>query len=201
MSLLFESIKIFNGRIFNIIHHNNRLNESRKRLFNRGDLIDLNTVIKIPKRMREGLFKCRVIYREEILRVEFEPYLYRNVLSLKLVYDDSIDYSFKYYDRNALNKLLRLKDSCDDILIIKNGFVTDTSYSNIVFFDGQKWVTPNTPLLCGTKREFLMKEGLIHEAEIKSDDIRFFNKAMLLNAFYDFENQSEIEIKNIITSR
>jgi 4-amino-4-deoxychorismate lyase len=199
MSLLFESIKIINSRVYNIIHHNNRLNESRKRLFNRTDLIDLNAVINIPERIREGLFKCRIIYSEEILRIEFEPYIYRDVKSLKLVYDDSINYRYKYQDRNALNKLLQLKDDCDDILIIKNGFVTDTSYSNIAFFDGGKWVTPSTPLLCGTKREFLLKEGFIHEEEIKTRDIRFFNKAVLLNAFYDFENRCEIEIKEIIT--
>ncbi|MBS3999563.1 MAG: aminotransferase class IV [Desulfobulbaceae bacterium] len=199
MSLLFESIKILNGRAYNIIHHNNRLNESRKRLFNRSDFIDLNALINIPERIRKGLFKCRIIYSEKILRIEFEPYIYRDVKSLKLVYDDSIDYRYKYQDRNALNKLLQLKDDCDDILIIKNGFVTDTSYSNIAFFDGGKWVTPSTPLLCGTKREFLLKEGFIHEEEIKTRDIRFFNKAVLLNAFYDFENRCEIEIKEIIT--
>jgi 4-amino-4-deoxychorismate lyase len=76
--------------------------------------------------------------------------------SLKLVEDNTISYRHKYSDRSHLLELMNMRGDCDDILIVKDGYITDTSFSNIVFFDGDKWVTPARPLLRGTMRESLL---------------------------------------------
>jgi 4-amino-4-deoxychorismate lyase len=85
----------------------------------------------------------------------------------------------------------------DDILIIKNGNVTDTSFSNIVFFDGTKWLTPAQPLLRGTKREKLIRENIIFEETITKNEIQRFQNAVLINAMIDIEESPIIEIQNI----
>ena len=50
---------------------------------------------------------------------------------------------------------------------VKNGRLTDTSYSNIALFDGNRWVTPAHPLLKGTMRQSLIDKGLLKEKGIK----------------------------------
>ena len=86
----------------------------------------------------------------------------------------------------------------EKIVIVKQGFITDTSYANIVFFDGHKWFTPVSPLLKGTKRTFLLDKKIIEETEIRIDDLEKFKKARLINAMIDFEDKVEILVENII---
>ena len=65
-----------------------------------------------------------------------------NTLIGRLIEDNKISYSYKYTTRGSLNELLTKRERYDEILIVKKGFITDTSYSNIIFFDGIKWLTP-----------------------------------------------------------
>ena len=70
-----------------------------------------------------------------------------------MIDNDDICYPYKYTDRDNINRLIELRGDCDDILIIKNGMVTDSSYANVVFRDlNGNWVTPSTFLLPGTIR-------------------------------------------------
>ena len=90
------------------------------------------------------------------------------------------------------------KENCDDVFIIKDGMVTDTSYCNIVFDTGNKLITPSTPLLKGVKRQQLLNEKIIEEQEIKQTDIKLFSKAFLINSMFDLDDKMEIAVKNII---
>jgi 4-amino-4-deoxychorismate lyase len=96
------------------------------------------------------------------------------------------------------DNLLAKKENCDDILIINNGRVTDTSYCNVVFSDGEKFLTSSTPLLRGTKREKLIREKIIKEEEITLKDLRLFKKAILINAMIDIDDNIEVSTENII---
>ncbi len=48
-------------------------------------------------------------------------------------------------------------------LCVKNGLVTDCTIGNLVFFDGTGWVTPDQPLLKGTKRQALLDRKLVRK--------------------------------------
>jgi 4-amino-4-deoxychorismate lyase len=197
MSLLFETIRIQDGVLQNIEYHNIRLNHSRKSLYKSPDEIDLEQVIKIPATCKTGLFKCRVVYSKEVKNIEFEPYLPHTVKSLRLIEDNQISYNYKYTNRGSLNTLLTKRERFDEILIIKKLLITDTSYSNIVFFDGSQWVTPSTPLLHGTMRNFLLERKLIVEMPIKVADLKSFQKARLINAMNPLETGKDIKIEKI----
>lgn len=199
MSQLFETIKLQNKKLFNIEYHNERMNNSRRNLFGTEDKINLEEVIKIPDGISNNVFKCRVVYSEKITDIEFQPYYEKKVNSLQAINVDWIDYSYKYLDRSNLQKLL-CKCIADDVLIIKNGFVTDTTYSNVVFYDGKNYFTPNTPLLKGTKREKLLREGIIKETEIKISDINNYQSLFLINAMLDIDEAKAIPINKIITN-
>ncbi|HXP49726.1 MAG TPA: aminotransferase class IV family protein [Bacteroidia bacterium] len=196
MYLLIESIKVVDGQLQNIAYHNKRFNRGRRELWNCKDDLDIKTIVKVPSGATKGLYKCTVSYNTGIVNVQFQVYNIRKIASLKIITANDIDYSYKYADRNSLNKLFAQRENCDEILIVKNQLITDTSFSNIVFFDGDKWFTPDTPLLKGTKREKLLHEGLIKEASLKLDDLRNFNRASLINAMLDI-GDSTIDVKNL----
>ena len=186
MSRLFETIRITDGRPENTDLHARRLNLSRRRLFGSTAGISLEEHIRVPDDCLSGIYRCRVIYEESVISVEFIPYSPARVQTLKLVCSDDVDYSHKYLDRSCLTRLID-RDIADDVLIIRNGFVTDTSYSNIAFTDGLQWVTPDTPLLPGSMREKLLREGVISEKKITADDLDRFTHFRLINAMLRFD--------------
>ena len=198
MSQFIETLKILDGEPMNLFWHNKRLAKARRENYGIEEPLNLVDFIRVPDEFQSGTVKCRIFYSEAITEITFHPHIPRNVTTLKMVVDDQIDYAFKYADRRRLEILLRKQpDKNGDILIIKNGFVTDTSYSNIVFHDGSRWVTPDTPLLAGTQRDKLIHEGIITEASITPDDLNRFKKARLINSLLEFDGE-DIDIDQIV---
>jgi len=197
MSPLFETIRLKDGVLQNLEYHNSRMNHCRKILFGAYNPLDLENTIRIPNENRQGIYKCKVIYEKNIEQQSFEPYTARRIESLKLVTDDNITYQYKNTDRSCLDKLSAQREKFDDILIIKSGFITDTSFSNIIFHDGSQWLTPSNPLLNGTMRAYLLRCKLIAEKGIKAGDLPLFRKARLINAMLPFDIGPDIEIENI----
>ncbi len=195
--MLIETIKIKNQQFQNITYHNQRLNDARKTLFQASDYWDIQKMISLPPLDAHAIYKCRLTYAEEIIKIEIEPYFIRPICSLKMVNDNKIDYAFKYADRNLLGQLYGQREDCDDILIIKNGMVTDTFYCNIAFFDGKDWFTPDVPLLEGTQRKYLLEAQVIKAKNIFEGEIYNFQAAKLFNAMMDWEEAQIIDIKNI----
>lgn len=197
MSLFLESIKLENKQFFNLDLHQQRLNETRKAFFGLQNDLNLHQIIQLPDYLTNELYKCRVLYAQDIEKIEFQPYQVRKIESLKLVESNTIDYSFKFADRKLLNDLFAQKGDCDDILIIKNGQITDTSYANIAFWNGKNWLTPAKPLLNGIQRQKLLQENKIIAADLCVEDLKYFQKAKIFNAMLDWENAMEILIENI----
>ncbi|HPO50623.1 MAG TPA: aminotransferase class IV, partial [Spirochaetota bacterium] len=194
---LLESVKIKDGSVYNIDYHNLRLNQSRKIIFGSKNLINLKDFININPNLK-GIYKCRIFCSNEIEKVEISSYVMRSISLVKIVRDDEIDYSYKLADKSNLERLLDKKDRADEILIVKNGFVTDSSFSNVIFFDGTKYFTPSTPLLKGTKRQKYLDEKKIFEDGIKLEDIKKFKFIQFINAMIDIEDNLKIPIENII---
>ena len=197
MSPLVESIKLKDGKLFNLGYHQNRMNDALAELFPEAAPINLASAISIPKNCSSGIFKVRVLYGPQLEKVEIEPYHFRTIQSLKVVHHESIDYHLKYTDRQILQQLYAQRGNADDIIIIKNGLVTDAFAANLIFFDGQKWVTPNSPLLKGTQRQALLEQGIISELEIKESDISSFQKVGLINTMVSFEDMPVIPVEKI----
>jgi 4-amino-4-deoxychorismate lyase len=149
---------------------------------------DLASLISPPD---NTLYRCRIVYDDTSLNIEYIPYKKREIKSLQAIQADGLDYALKYADRTDLDRLFAQKGDADDILIIQNGLITDTSIANIAFFDGTKWLTPKHPLLKGTTRARLLDEKKIFESDIYIDDLKKFTHFALLNAMIGFD-----EIKN-----
>lgn len=188
--LLLETIRCEGGRGENLLYHQKRFDRSRKELLGLSNKIELSSFIKPPD---HKLYRCRVLYAEKIESVEYVPYTPKDIHTLKMV-PISFSYDYKYADRGDLEKLLKEHPDADDVLMIKDGLVTDTSIANIAFFDGQKWLTPKKPLLEGTMRAKLINDGFLHEKDIKSDEVWLFENVALMNAMIGFKILSQIKI-------
>jgi 4-amino-4-deoxychorismate lyase len=198
--MLLETIKIENRLICNLEWHNARLNNSRNALLGLRESLDLATIIKLPDDLGNGTYRCRVLYGLEIDEIQFIPHQDRVVRNLRMIHCNDIEYGFKYADRSRLDKLFEMRGDCDEILIVKDGYITDTSISNIVFRqpDGW-WLTPVTPLLKGTMRTYLLETGQIAEAVIRPEDLPLFTEARMINCMMDLESSPAIQMDRIVT--
>lgn len=198
MSPLVETLKLKDGIIFHPEYHQNRMNRAMQELFPEAGAIDLASAIAVPEHCSPGVFKVRVLYGAVIEKIEIEPYHYRIIQSLKVVHHESVDYHLKYTNRQMLQELFAQRGDCDDIIIVKNGLVTDSFAANLLFFDGENWVTPTTPLLKGTKRQFLLNQGIIAEKQIREEGILNYQKVGLINAMVDFEEMPVVNRERIV---
>ena len=144
----------------------------------------------------KGCFKCRIVYDTEIRLIEFIPYIPRIIHSLKLVEVDIESVPYKKEDRRSLNAAFELRGNCDDIVMVKNGLLTDASYANIAFYNGTCWCTPRLPLIYGVKRAQLIKQGQLTEKDITPGDLVNFKRVSLFNAMNEF-GSIELDVLSI----
>ena len=182
MSPFIETIKVFDGEVKNLSFHQARFERTRSKMLGFKSHPALEEKIVIPARAREGLFKCRILYDHRKIGIEFQQYERPEIKSLKLVSDNGISYSYKSADRSALTALYNLRGSKDDILIVKNGKITDSYFANVVLWDGFQWFTPEEPLLEGCMRASLLENGIIKTASIRIESLPRFQSLKLINA-------------------
>ncbi|SFV52263.1 Aminodeoxychorismate lyase [hydrothermal vent metagenome] len=184
MCKFFETIKIKDGSIYNIEWHQRRY-EQTLQLFDEFKVYDLAKMIQPP--IGEGLFRCKLVYTpQSIIDIAYFPYQKRQITSLKLI-DADLEYSYKYLNRSALDALFMQKGECDDVLIIKDALITDTTIANVAFFDETEWLTPKKPLLYGTTRARYIEQKRLKPIDITPSMLQSFSKIALLNAMIDFD--------------
>lgn len=197
MSRLIESIKLLDGKFYNLFYHEQRMKHSLQILFGSKDTIQLEKLLHETNYPRTGLYKCRVVYDDASVEVNFAPYEARKIKRVRLVEDDAILYDHKFLDRRHIDRLFALRDECDDVLIIRQNKVTDCSFSNIAFRRGNQWYTPESALLKGTMRQNLIDKNKIQPQEIHKKHIRSFDTFRIINAMLEFDSP-EIEVSEIV---
>jgi 4-amino-4-deoxychorismate lyase len=188
-----ETIKSLDGEIFNLLYHQRRYASVLKSL-GISEFKNLKEFLNPPA---SGLYRCRLSYDEQEINITYHKYKKRDVKSIKLVYDDEIDYSKKYSDRSELDNLFNKRENCDEILIVKNSLVTDTTIANVAFYNDGLWYTPKKPLLKGTTRARLLDAGKIMEKDIYVKDLKNYSKVALMNAMIDFDIITEYDLKDV----
>ncbi|MDD5405557.1 MAG: aminotransferase class IV [Sulfurovaceae bacterium] len=191
MPLLLETIRINNGKVENLEYHQQRFDNSRRALFDNIAPLDLKSKIIAPP---FGLIRCRILYDTDIRSIEYIPYTPKDLKTFTIVKSD-IDYSYKFADRSILENLKSLYPQNDEIIIEKNGYLTDTTISNIAFWEHGEWITPSNPLLKGTMRTKLLKDGFLKEKPITKDQLSSFQGFALINAMIGFAPINDYNIK------
>ena len=188
--LLLETIKIEEGIIHNLDYHQKRLDRSRQALLDTTTILHLKEHILAP---HKGCYRCRVLYANKIHSIEYIPYQPKTISNIQLIETD-ISYSYKYADRSELETLQIQASQSDAVLLVKDGYLTDTTIANIAFYDGHIWYTPKTPLLRGTMREKLLDEGFLKSKEIKEEHLSEYTQVALMNAMLGFKILKNISI-------
>ncbi len=193
MSLFFETIKIKNFKILNLKQHNKRLNYTIDKVFDKKSNFDISDFVKIPD---SKCYRCKVIYDTKICSVELLPYNPREFNSFKIIHTD-IEYPYKSVDRDEIDRVFKQREFCDDIIIVKDSLVCDTSIANIAIYDGLKWYTPKKPLLYGTQRAKLLEDKIIVEKEIKVKDFKNIVSFAIMNALLGFKIVKDVQFRGL----
>ncbi|HMQ05982.1 MAG TPA: aminotransferase class IV [Saprospiraceae bacterium] len=170
----------------NITLHNKRFNYTRTHWFEGIRIYDIRKRIKIPAAFQRGVVKCRVVYSQEIEDIEFSFYELRKIQSIRAVECSHLEYFFKFEDRSGIHQCLEQVETSDEILILRNGRITDTSYCNVAFSKNNLWYTPSNPLLPGVMRRKLIENGKILPENLALDDLRNYTHIALFNALIPF---------------
>jgi 4-amino-4-deoxychorismate lyase len=197
-NICFETICVRSRSFLNIESHDRRFNTTRRDLWGKEEHLPLEAAILIPDFISNASYKCRVVYGPDIESIEWEPYEARKISSIMLVDDDTISYAYKFRDRSRLQYLMESKRECDEILIVKNGLITDTSIANVALFDGYGWFTPDLPLLPGTQRALLLDQGIIKERRIHISDLPRYSKIKLFNAMNPWSEAPVLNCSSIV---
>ena len=195
---LIETICIKNGVVQNLEYHQKRVEKSIRELSPKICCFQLIDLIENNPTQLKNTVRCRIEYTDISTKIDYLQYQPRKIERLKLIFSDQIDYHLKFANRSELDKLTMLKEDCDEILIVKKGWLTDTSFTNIVFCKDNRFVTPKYPLLCGTRRQYLIDKGILQEQEIAYNDLKKFESVILINAMLDLNIERKINIKNIV---
>ncbi len=190
MSLFFETVKVENGKIFNLKEHNLRLNKTIKDIYKKRDSIDISKYIEIPD---NSSYRYKIIYSSKIEDVSYQIYRAKEFNSFRFIKSDII-YPYKSVNREKIDNLFQKRDGCDDIILVKDGLVQDTSIANIAIYDGKKWYTPKKPLLCGTQRAKLLKSGLIIEKDLRVEDFKNIVSFAIMNSLIGFREIKDAKL-------
>ncbi len=171
----------------NIARHQMRYGRTARHFFGSGYNVEDLGKIAAGFAANEGVNKVRIVYDGSgVVSAACAPYQMRNIRSLRLVECDGIDYTYKYADRTALDNAMKLRGGCDNVVIVRDGLLTDTSYTNIALYDGCRWLTPARPLLQGTALMRLFDEGRLEARDIRAGEIWDYSHIALFNSMIDF---------------
>ncbi|MEQ6167835.1 aminotransferase class IV [Ekhidna sp. MALMAid0563] len=194
---LLESIQMKDGKYINLPLHQVRVDRAFERFAPSIESHDLEQIL--PNIDMKGIYKVRLVYdldtEDAEYDLEYSEYHARKIETLEVIYSKPFDYSMKYADRSPINKLVK-QSKADDIIIAIDGKIADGSYFNVVFWNGADWLTPDSYLLNGVRRQQLLNERKIKEATIRVEDLHRFEKVSLINAMLDLE-QLELPVSAI----
>ena len=194
MSRFIETIAIKSGEVQNLDLHQERVNRTFKDLFPQSSPLILSQWI--PQYLPDDGHKLRFTYSDQDLGIEILPHEIPKISSLRLVENDSISYAYKSEDRTTLDQCYDERQRADDIIIVKDGYLTDSWFANIALLQDGKWFTPDTPLLEGTKRASYLKSGELNLRTIRKDDLFEYSRVSLINALLDL-GEIEIETESV----
>lgn len=175
----FETILVKDGELLNVEYHQKRVNSTRSFLGFKDKLVLKKQNFDLAKKSE---FRLRVDYAKDIESFTCKAFTCREFKEFKIVESD-IKYAYKYSDRENLDKL---KDDDKEVIIVKNGLLTDTTIANIALQKEGVWLTPKTPLLRGSTRERLIESGFLKCANLTITDLKKAQNFAIMNALMGF---------------
>ncbi len=203
MKQFLETICILNGVPQYLDWHQRRVDATMQHFYpEHHHTWTLISCIDVPSEFQSGLVRCRILYDAHYFSIHYFPYIPKTISTLKLVEAPvSFDYRYKYADRKIIENLFELRGEAEDILMTRDGWITDTSIANIAFEKNGRWYTPSIPLLAGTTWKRLVSSGILISSPIHFTQLHMFNSFKLFNAMNDWSLENTSMVQNIIAPR
>ncbi len=192
MCRFIESIRIEQGEAPLLPWHQQRMNACMDRFYPGSEPPDLRNIIQDYRHIQER-HKLRLVYDDKVRQITCRPYEPVRISGFHLVNGDNLNYSWKYEDRSALEKLKADIPPGYDIIIVRKGEVTDSSYANLAFKRNDQLYTPSRPLLKGCRRSMLLANGIIKPAIITPESLKTYDGMYLINGMLNPESASYYE--------
>ncbi len=178
--LFIETMRLTREGINYLNYHQNRVDTTLQN-HNLQPFNIVSLLRNLPSTLPAPVCRLRIVYGNITPQISITPYVPRKRNSVKIIADNQIDYSYKYENRTPINNILSQAGS-DDIIIIKEDRVTDSSVANLVFENKDGFFTPTTFLLNGTTRQRLLDTHIIKKKDISLNDISSFSFVYFINA-------------------
>ena len=195
--MFIETIRIQDGHACHLSDHTDRMRRTADHFGFTAPTLPTDLASLVPDELRTGTVRCRVVYDHTLREVTFTPYRRRCIERLFAVDAGTTDYAFKYADRAPLARPQISLAETDELLFIRDGCLTDTSYTNLVLRRGDELVTPDTFLLDGTCRRRLLRTGRICTARIRLQDLATYDELLLINAMMPLHEAIRLPISAV----
>ncbi|MFW5801466.1 MAG: aminotransferase class IV, partial [Spirochaeta sp.] len=141
------------------------------------------------------IFKLRFEYdRSGLTSAQAIPYQPRRITRLAirpLPQDVPLHqlYPLKYRSRSLLDAAGSGLQATEGVVLRYNTWITDAGHASLAFRQGNTWFTPDTPLLPGTTRTRLLREGKLSARRITTTCLQQFSEVCIFNAMLAFGEQ------------
>lgn len=182
-----ESIRVEKGSVQLLSYHQRRIEQSLIYLGSSKHIPSAQEIatslLEMYKPEVDKIYKLRFVYDTQgVYDPSLSLYKSKAIHGLHLAKIDTLDcYAYKWQDRTVLSH--PLIDAEHEVIFMHQGYITDTSFSNIVLEmeDGQM-LSPRRPLLRGLMRQYLLDRELIALADLREEDLKACQRIHLINA-------------------
>ena len=195
--MFIETLRIQDGHPCHLDDHTDRMRRTAQHFGFTAPTLPHDIEARLPDDLRSGTVRCRVLYDHTLREITFTPYCKRRIERLIAVDAGAMDYAFKYADRSPLARPQIPLAETDELLFVRNGCVTDTSYTNLILRRGDALVTPDTFLLDGTCRRRLLRTGRVRTARVRLSDLPAYDGLLLVNAMMPLDEAIRLPISAV----
>lgn len=197
--MFLETIRIQDGHAHHVADHIDRMRRTAQHFGFSTPALPADLDALVPHTLRTGTVRCRIVYGHTLRELTFTPYRRRRLERLIAVDAGAMDYAFKYADRSPLERPNLQLSEADELLFVRGGYVTDTSYTNLILRRGDELVTPDTFLLDGTCRRRLLRTAQVRTAQVRLSDLPAYDELLLVNAMMPLGEALRLPASSVVT--
>ena len=197
--MFLDTIRIQDGHARHVADHINRMRRTAQHFGFTAPALPADLDALVPHDLRTGIVRCRIVYGHTLREITFTPYRRRRLERLIAVDAGTMDYAFKYADRSPLERPNLQLSEADELLFVRDGCVTDTSYTNLILRRGDELVTPDTFLLDGTCRRRLLRSAQVRTAQVRLSDLSAYDELLLVNAMMPLGEALRLPASSVVT--
>ena len=197
--MFLETIRVQDGHAHHVADHIDRMHRTALHFGFSTPALPADLDALVPHDLRTGIVRCRIVYGHTLREITFTPYRRRRLERLIAVDAGAMDYAFKYADRSPLARPQIPLTEADELLFVRDGYVTDTSYTNLILRRGDELVTPDTFLLDGTCRRRLLRTAQVRTAQVRLSDLPAYDELLLVNAMMPLGEALRLPASSVVT--